>query len=312
MNDLHDLVYRYYLEHFDELPFDKQFHFASRLFLWNQDDFGRTQIPRLRAEFTAHDNPHKALQQIFDEAQGSPVHGSKNAAELRRPYFEKYPQLKTQVLLLFRTAFMKHMYGIDAHDDLLSILSVEDFDVTMGKLLNDHETLSILSTHAVNLLYLYTRVVREDEKLFDPSLFLEIGRKAYDRANPIHIQLLIYLYTHCIIGEAKFYYRAVPELYADVYQEMLAELETILAEHFQEINLDNKFEYLVCCKLLGMQSGHEQAIFSEAVASLSDNGSFLIDRHNKNPQSANTALDTSEHRNVLFLMANRDFTPLGS
>jgi hypothetical protein len=43
---------------------------------------------------------------------------------------------------------------------------------------------------------------------------------------------------------------------------------------------------------------------AEAQKSLSDDGDFLVDRHNTNPQTANASLDLSEHRNVLFVMAD--------
>ena len=39
-------------------------------------------------------------------------------------------------------------------------------------------------------------------------------------------------------------------------------------------------------------------------------GQLLIDRYNANPQTENTTLDLSEHRNVLFIMANGPFTPI--
>jgi hypothetical protein len=90
---------------------------------------------------------------------------------------------------------------------------------------------------------------------------------------------------------------------------MIAELEQLIADHFDNINLDNKCEFLVCAKLVGQRSKLERRIVAEANASLSPDGIFLIDRHNHNPQPDNVSIDKSEHRNVLFLMANRDFKP---
>lgn len=312
MTDTARTVYNYYISHFTDLPFDKQFHFASRLFLWRQDEFCQQQLDQLQAAFTANRSPAEALHTIYAESVGSPVHGSKNAAELRRPYFEKYPQLKTQVLLLFRAAFMLQMYGIDGRKELFDIIAPEQFEDIITRLLTDEETVAILSTHAINLIYLYSRIIKRDETAFDPAHFLRIGRSQYDLSDPIQVQLLIYLYTHCIIGEAKFYYRAIPDTYRSVYLEMLADLEELFDTQLRNINLDNKFEYLVCCRLLGISSRHEAAIFAEAAKSFSPDGDYLIDRYNNNPQTVNVALDNSEHRNVLLLMATQPFHPIGS
>jgi hypothetical protein len=86
---------------------------------------------------------------------------------------------------------------------------------------------------------------------------------------------------------------------------MLDELETVISDNYTAINMDNKFEFLVCCKLAGKQSSLESEIFAEAEYSVSEDGTFIVDRHNSNPQTANSTLDLSEHRNVLFIMANR-------
>lgn len=312
MQDISARIYDYYVTHFAELPADKQFHFATRLYLWRQDDFARQAIVRLRSEFAGNGTPRIPLQKILYDSRESPVYGSNNAAELRRPYFEKYPTLKTSVLLLFRVTFLKHIYAVDGRQALADIIPGSDFTSLADKLLRDEAALATLSTHAVNFLYLYSRVVAEDEHMFDPGLFLEVGRSAYDPADPIHIQLLIYLYTHCVIGESKFYFRSPAPRYADIYNAMLDDLEALMSQNFTAINLDNKFEYLVCCKLLDRKSASADRIFDEAAASLSDDGYFIIDKHNNNPQVTNVSLARSEHRNVLCIMAASDFLPIAS
>ena len=125
----------------------------------------------------------------------------------------------------------------------------------------------------------------------------------YDLSDPIQLQLYIYLYTHCVIGESHFYAHAIPERYLPVYRQMLDELETVIEKRFTEINLDNKFEFLVCCRLVGKESSLTRRIDDEAHKSISTEGNFIVDRHNTNPQSANTTLALSEHRNALYIMA---------
>ena len=89
MIDLHNAIYNYYLEHLGQLPEDKQFHFASRLYLWSGDESAQKILQRLRPYFTHHDDPSAALRQIHFQSTQSLAHGSKNASELRAPYFAR-------------------------------------------------------------------------------------------------------------------------------------------------------------------------------------------------------------------------------
>lgn len=312
MDNLSNNIYQYYVDHFDELDFDKQFHFVSRTYLWSQNVASKNALDRLRSGFTANENPLQALDAIIEAAKSNPVHGSKNAAELRRPYFERYPRLKTYVTVLFRITFLLTVYGIDVRDQLKKLFDVADLERLAKDLQADHEALAILSTHAVNFLYLYERVVKADDSSLSPDAFLAVGRSAYDTQDRIHLQLLIYLYTHCIIGESQFYYRAMPDQHRDGYLAMMAELEDLMRDHFKDVNLDNKCEFLVCAKITGYATRLTDRIYAEAAESVSDSGTFLIDRHNANPQVRNTTLDLSEHRNVLFIMSAEEYTPLAA
>lgn len=308
MQDLSNRICRYYLDHFDELPFEKQFHFASRLYLWDQDPWARQKLDKLKGVFTANDQPQEALAAVIQASMESAAHGSKNAAELRRPYFEKYPLLKPYVGALFRITFLKHAYDLDVRQAFFEHFPEAEVETFSRQLLADSKALAVLSTHAVNFLYLYSRVIKPDDKLFEPEQFLEIGRHYYDSDDLLHLQLQIYLYTHCIIGESQFYYRTMPANL--VYKKMFEELEKLIEAHFVDINLDNKFEFLVCTRQLGYDSRLEQKIYDEAAGSLAPNGIFLVDRHNNNPQVKNSELDTSEHRNILFILSGRKYKPL--
>jgi len=309
MLDLSNNIYQYYIDHFDELSFEKQFHFASRNYLWSQSPEASHLLAYMRDTFTCNGDVAEAIQQLVDSAAASPTHGSKNAAELRLPYFQKYPLLKPAVLALFRIAFAKNIYKIDARGSLEKFFEAVVLDKLAQQLLADEQATAILSTHAINFLYLYGRVVLEAE-LFDPAVFLNIGKRAYDLNDLTQLQLLIYLYTHCIIGESIFYYRLVPDRHKAVYLSMLRELEQLITDRYDDINLDNKFEFLVCAQLLGTDSSLRSHINAEAARSLSDNGFYLIDRHNNNPQLDNVSLDRSEHRNVLCVLANKPFSQL--
>jgi hypothetical protein len=310
MENLSNSIYSYYVTRFDELPFDKQLHFASRLYLWSSDSFGAQKLSGLREQVTNGNDPAQALRTVYNNAMATIFHGSKNAAELRAPYFEKYPEIRAMAMVLFRLTFLDSIYGLDTRATFFDLFDKTSIEDVLARLHADHEAIAILSTHAVNVFYLYNRVVLRSET-FDPRFFLKIGDTQYDLDNSIHLQLFIYLYTHCIIGESCFYARKIPAQHLDAYHHMADDLEQVLAGHFASINLDNKFEFLVCCRLLNRTSHLEDRIFEEAAQSVSDTGTFLIDRHNRNPQINNVTFDLSEHRNVLYLLANRVFAPSG-
>ncbi len=310
MDLLSNTIYRYYFKHLTQLTPEKKFHLASRLYLYNQDSGAKELLTELQPYFTYNNQPELAVHEIVAEALSKPSHGSKNASALRQPYFEKYPQLKIYLVALFRINWLQSAYQIDSKTELFKLFSKQEMEQQKEQLLNDPEAIAILSTHAINFLYLYERLIKEDDQSLPVEQFYTIGQNNYDLDNPLHIQLLIYLYTHCIIGESKFYARLIPDHEKQSYTAMLDYLEELISSRYDMINLDNKFEFLVCAKMLNYSSQLTGRILEEAEASVSENGDFLIDRHNKNPQTSNTDLDSSEHRNVLFIMSGTDFKPL--
>lgn len=309
MQDLSNNIYQYYLKEFEYLSFEKQFHFSSRLYLWSQDLRTKQILQTLQSEYTQNGNPKVAIRNIIKKTKGSLAHGSKNATNLRQPYFEKYALLKTYVSVLFRITFLKTVYNLDLSAYFLELFDEEAIDQLAQALLADKKALAILSTHAVNFLYLYHKVIKQDDSILNPSIFINIGKTQYNLEDKVNLQLLIYLYTHCIIGESLFY-RYKPRQHVETYRSMIREMEILIEANFNNINLDNKFEFLVCAKLVDQTSKLESRIFNEAADSISNDGYFLIDKHNNNPQSQNISLNKSEHRNVLFIMACRNFKAL--
>lgn len=303
-------INEYYQSKFSELPFPKQFHYASRSWLWDQDKFAAEFLRKAKDEFCGSNPPESVkhvLQEIIDNQ--SPEFGSKNAAAQRAPYFAKYPLLRTVLPLLFRLLFIESVYGFDAREALLAHLSTEQLDKLSDDLLADPEAVAILSTHASNFLYLYHRFYLKDEDGVPVEKLYDMGQTNYDLTDKTQLQLYIYLYTHCIIGESLFYKHPIAASKQEIYQKMAMKLDEILQERFSDINLDNKFEILVCFKICGFKSTIGDKIYEEADKSWSKDGDFLIDIHNKNPQRDNITLEKSEHRNVLAVMSKRNFTP---
>jgi hypothetical protein len=124
---------------------------------------------------------------------------------------------------------------------------------------------------------------------------------SYDRKNISDVQIMIYLYTHCILGETLFYYQPI-ERHAETYQTMLEDLDDLIEVNFDTISLDNKCEFLVCAQICSYKPKAKQRIEDEARLSINHSG-FIIDMHNKVVNPRKQSFMMSEHRNVLYIMS---------
>lgn len=164
-----------------------------------------------------------------------------------------------------------------------------------------------MSTYAINCIYLIDKILFPENA---PAIQLETFRalkSAYNLTKPEDVQLFIYLYTHCIIGESNFYLSKLSPHAVRQYEEMLNELEDVMKVSLDYINLDNKLEYLVCCKIAGYDTFLKDKIMDECLQSVSPEGNFLVDTVNKFSQTKKSSFETSEHRNVLFIMSTLDY-----
>jgi hypothetical protein len=130
----------------------------------------------------------------------------------------------------------------------------------------------------------------------------------YDLSDKTQIQLFLYLLTHCIIGETNFYTQRISAAKLKQTNTLLAKMEEVVTSHFELINLDNKLEFLVCCKLCDYQTPLFDTIYEECDKSVGIAG-YLVDTHNLNPQSSKMSLEDSEHRNVLYIMSRSAYDP---
>ena len=153
----------------------------------------------------------------------------------------------------------------------------------------------MLSTFAVNFLYLAAH--QRGDTLPDPAVFLRIAQSEYDLSDSTDTLLCAYLLTHCVINESLFYSRSIPAERRDAYRGILHWLDEQLAGTSQDLRLDNVFEFMVCCKLVGYAPNH---ILLPEPSSLraSEEGMFIVD-----PRSKAADMASSEHRSVLYLMA---------
>ncbi len=298
-------IYIYYLKNQARLTDDKLFHFATRMAAWRGEEEAFAILKHLAPMIT---RPEQSLQTTLQAIIDTPQSGRRNAHELRQPFFEKYPLLYGAHAALFRVRHLDAVYGIDARQALYDCIPRETLLQLRDDLMNDKQALQILSTFAVNYCYLLTRVVEQDETGLDIARFLDAGHD-YDLTDKTQVQLLIYLYTHCIIGESNFYTQTIPDDKRSAYITMLQELEPIIEANFESINLDNKLEYLVCAQICDYETRLSAPVYAEVEQSISPEGTFVIDIHNTNVQEDRNDFVKSEHRNVLYIMSTSNYTP---
>jgi len=303
--ELAEKIYEYYIKNKDLLDSDKLFHFGSRIAAW-RGDLAAYDI--LHNSYDLIVQPNRQLDDVISEIVNKVQTGKSNAYELRKPFFEKYPKLYGAQLALFRVRHLETIYGIDARNALFNTISMDELEKLEQALLNDDEALKILSTYAINYCYVLERVIKKNEHSLPLEKFLEISKK-YDTNQIKQIQLLIYFYTHCIIGESNFYSRNIKIEKLPIYRQMLEILEKLITKHFDKINLDNKLEFLVCARICRYDSKLFGRIYKECEKSVSPDGTFIIDRLNQNAQNERNNFVSSEHRNVLFIMSTTEYFP---
>jgi hypothetical protein len=302
---LADQIYQYYLNNLSSLGEDKSFHLASRMAAWTGDSVA---YDILKKSYNHIVQPDKNIDKVVAELINKPQIGKRNANELRQPFFDKYPQLYGIHSTLFRIRHLESIYNIDARQSLFKSISKNSLIALERELLSDDEAIRILSTFVINYVYLLERVINKDENSLSIQRFYDIG-KTYNTNDLRNLQLLIYLYTHCIIGESNFYTRTIAKEKLPIYHKMLSYLESLINSNFDRINLDNKLEFLVCARICSYPSKLFNRIYDECKNSISPEGTFIIDVHNQNAQSERNNFASSEHRNVLFIMSTSEYNP---
>ncbi len=280
---------------------NKRFHFLSRLYAWTRDPLYKNFIDDIRSEYIGH-SEMEYRKKLKDITAKTPERESERtvAKEARKVFFKKYPDLEPFLNLLFKNLFAKEMYGVDFRPYIRELVRDEEFVALKNALEQDEEAMRILSTHAINYLYLLDTYLGDDRGKINLERYLQIGESYPDNFS----ELQIYFFTHCIIGASKFYNEKIRKEDLPMYTSMLEASEKIIEKNFQTISLDNKFEFLVCARMCQFQSTVEKNILLEAEKSLSPDGNFLIDTLNTKaaPNERNDFVG-AEHRNVLFIMS---------
>jgi hypothetical protein len=295
-----------YLERFNEMTLEYRLHFASRLFAWSADPDAKQLLDAIKNEVIPETTEKRrdSLFAIRDELIHKDYERDVNDYARRKPFFDSYPDLLLLHSALFLIRHWLCIYGVDERPMLYELIPKAQVTEMLTRLEQDKAAQRSLSTYFINTCYLYTKLYEDSEvEPINPRDILEIGSH-YDRTNPSDVQILIYLYTHCILGETLFYHQPVSEN-QDAYEDMLEELEELIDKNYDTISLDNKFEFLVCSKICGFDSRLSTRIDDEADLSLNNEG-FIVDTHNKKINPLKQSFLMSEHRNVLYIMSRSD------
>ncbi len=276
----------------------KQFHYASRNYLWFGKKVDCQRLKKLEERIFNDQEIDQAFQKCFDQAEEN----NKSKYSLRKKYLKEYPTLKTYCRILFKYLMAKNLFKKDISHLVEKYVSKEELKDLQIKLLNNPRAIMGLSTPAVNFLYLSKYYLGSKSSKISPEYFLKIINK-FKTKDKQEIRLKIYNLTHCIIGASLFYTRDLNRTEKRVYQKFAKEIEETIINNYFQVTLDNKFEFLVVAELCDYQSSLKKIIESEAESSLSNFGNYLIDQLPKTEKTYGDNLLSSEHRNILYLMA---------
>lgn len=290
-------VLKTYCDNMESLSKAKQFHFNSRLFLWTQESCYEKRLISLKDFFLEN------IEEILENVKNPVAEHSRRFLHQRQFALEKYPWITQYNALLFKWLFLKTIFRVDIRERVLLAIPKDILQFYAKTLLNDPHSLIALSTLGINFLYL-TRGILQDSTLFHPENLLHIAEKHYPDTNE-YAELSLYYFTHCIIGESEFYNKKPLQENTDIYQSMIYLCEEILEKHFPIISLDNKVEFLVAAKLCQTQSALLKAIQEECVENFSKKLGYIRDSRRA---TKTESLSSEEHRNVLYIMSNLEFT----
>ncbi len=284
-----------------------RFHFYSRLYLWERREEYFCQLLKLRGYFFGDSGEEGAwLREILEDKD---FYSKKifNSKPFREKAVKKYPFLGSYHEILFRALIARTVFGEDVTREIDRIVGREPLVALRNVLLKDEESILKLSTFAINYFYLVSNYFKDDK--FKLNLIQKITRiieKKLDFAGGgiEGMRNAFYFLTHCIIGESDFYSKKII-FERGFYLKIIRNLEKIIRENYFEISLDNKLEFIVCARLLDYESALESIIQEEARKSISGVGVFIVDKFNSSALTpCKKSFPESEHRNVLYLMAN--------
>ncbi len=279
----------YYYEHFNELTPEKQFHFATRMKnfigVHDFDEWLKNNQPDTDLEAILSNNDYSRVAQIA----------------VRKPFFEKYPKLYGVEATLFRVHHLLKEYSVDTRDEFIKLYPKEKLYRLSDELLSDDEALRALSTWAVNTIFLteelFPRNQDSKDKLIDWALELD--------PSLMEPSLYVYLCTHIVICESEFYTKKVEP--SEALIKLLSSCKEVVLDNINSVSLDSAIEFLVCCKMIGLNFEDVRSRINEICKSYLKNSPYLINyRRDSDPKGYYHTLNGAEHINSLYIMSELD------
>lgn len=309
-------VESYYKKRIDQIP-TEAVHFASRLWLWSGDKWARKQLDDLQCEYIGITPAEisETIKKIVNPEQDVKLSVNQKSS-YRKDAYQKYNKLPIYNALLFKVLFCDSLYNINIRPYVEEHISDKELINLFNDLVEDKDSVCLLSTHAINYFYLLKNYFKDKISLSSAVLvspneilgllphyeeLVNTGKISKNRS----LKLQLYLLTHLIIGESRFYSRKVA---LTPFKSVFSKLEKIISKNYFDIALDNKIEFLVCGQICGYESSLRGIIEQEAKQSVSWAGNFLVDTVNTHGHVRTAdCLRTSEHRNVLYLMSQKKY-----
>ena len=284
-------VRNYYFEHFDELSSEKKFHFAIRMKNYFKiSDFD---------EYLMNNQPSNNLKEIINNNDYSRV----SNYEVRKPFFEKYVGIYGVEAALFRVYHLLKEYNIDIRNEFLKLYSQEKLYALADRLIDDKEALKVLSTWAINVIYL-------TEELFpcNRDVMRQLFDYAIDMDNNKDATTDIYFYTHLVLCESDYYKKDLSKSKnIERVKTVLSKCEKVVKDNIDTISLDAAIEFLVCAKMAGMGFKETEKKIDGLCNKCFENYPYIVNyRRDKNPNSRLYTLNGAEHINTLYIMSGLD------
>lgn len=276
------------------------FHWWSRKYLWTLDIDAKQHLEQWRsAVFGESNDSEEHFRSIISHTTAK-----KKAPTARTVVLAKYPQLIAIQSILAKTLFASTIYETDVRSAALAVIGQERLQTLWHHLQADEHELLLLSTSAINPLYFIANLFAESFSCeLDPNIFVRALERGVTDTVTYKPRTLVYFATHVIIGASKFYSSPITANRL-AYERLLVLAEQIIDQHGDAVSLDAKLEFLVAHRILGTSSQLAKHILALATTSTFPHGVLITDSHKV--QGAN--LIKAEHRNILFVMANRSWS----
>ena len=199
-------VKEYFDNNIDNLA-DSRFHYLSRnyamsgekLYLDSISNNELDKCPKDKASFII------TVKKIINSNPVDYYAQMSVAAEIRRPYYEKYKEMFLLCQILYVYFSSKNIWKVDFKSELLSIISEQEFKVIYQKILNDLEDMFIISTTAVNFAVLCNRLFNFENGLEEK--LIEFGvKKLEEKIKTLPLTIQLYFITHVVIADTEFYF----------------------------------------------------------------------------------------------------------